>query len=365
MTATAVSTASPARIAANRANSLKSQGPSSERGRSISRQNSLKHGLTGQGIVLADQDAPEVERRAAALMAELDPRSTLGKMLVGQLATLSVRLERSARQEEEAVAKRVRRAAEAFDHDRVDEVEDLFDSIAEDPRRAARMLKRSPEGVDRLVEAWSELRDNLTRADIPYYWEDSHQAMLAHPPRAPARADEGDPDRRAFEGRPEQNLAARPRVGRPRRAGQAKLGPRPAGRADRRGDRRPERAPQDARPGGDRPRPARGGRRPAVRRVARRVPGPALRCGREPEVLQGAREAQPGRGRGRRTGCAPAGPPVGAATGAGAGPNVRVVGFVLRGGHRRALASRCRPLGMGSSGRIPTAMGSLGGSTAG
>jgi hypothetical protein len=174
-----ISVVSPARIAANRANSLKSKGPTSISGKERSRCNGLKHGLTGQGIVVADQDAGEVDRRTATLMAELNPQSTIGQAMVGQLATLSVRMERVAKQEEQAIARRTRHAAEAFDHDRVDRAEDLFEVIADDPRWAVRMLKRSPEGVDRLVEAWAELRDVLTRSAKPFHWEDSHHAMLA------------------------------------------------------------------------------------------------------------------------------------------------------------------------------------------
>jgi hypothetical protein len=45
---------SEARLAANRANSTRSSGPTSERGKSISRRNSIKHGLTGEGIVLLE-----------------------------------------------------------------------------------------------------------------------------------------------------------------------------------------------------------------------------------------------------------------------------------------------------------------------
>jgi hypothetical protein len=200
-----ISTASPARIAANRANALKSKGPTSIAGKERSRRNGLKHGLTGQGIVVADQDAAEVDRRAATIMAELDPQSTVGRALVGQLATLSVRMERAARQEEAALAGRVRRATEAFDHDRLDRVEDLFDAIADDPRRHVLQLIRMPEGIDRLVEAWDELKDILTRSDRPN-WTDADRELFEHllgrrPERA--RGSRDDLLCRAIQGDPE------------------------------------------------------------------------------------------------------------------------------------------------------------------
>ena len=44
------------RLAANRSNSAQSTGPKSETGKAASRRNSLKHGLTGAGVVLTDGD---------------------------------------------------------------------------------------------------------------------------------------------------------------------------------------------------------------------------------------------------------------------------------------------------------------------
>ena len=69
---------SEARILANRANSLKSCGPRTAQGRERSSRNSLKHGLTGSGAVVHEQDAAEVEARNQALQAELAPKSAMG-----------------------------------------------------------------------------------------------------------------------------------------------------------------------------------------------------------------------------------------------------------------------------------------------
>ena len=170
---------SEARIAANRANSTKSTGPSTPGGKMRSRANGLKHGMTGQGVVIPEEDAGEVERRAEELQRELDPRSGLGKILVRQLATTSVRMERGARQEEAALAGRVRHAEEAFDEARVGRAEQLFDGLADDPRGALRKLRKMPEGVDRLVEEWGELRADLARDGRPS-WTASHLERAAH-----------------------------------------------------------------------------------------------------------------------------------------------------------------------------------------
>ena len=170
---------SEARILANRANAAKSTGPRTPEGKGRSRRNGLKHGLTGQGIVVPEQDVEEIERRAEALEADLDPQSALGSILVRQMATLSVRMERGALQESAALATRVRHAAEEFDRARLDEADRLFGAIADDPGSHRLKLRRSPEGVDRLVLAWRELRAELTAQPRPT-WTGSHLEKAAN-----------------------------------------------------------------------------------------------------------------------------------------------------------------------------------------
>ncbi|WP_435018226.1 hypothetical protein TA3x_000177 [Tundrisphaera sp. TA3] len=106
--------ASPAQIEANRRNSLKSTGPTSEDGKSRSRANSLKHGMTGSGIVLPREDAAEVDRLTEAFRAELKPAGEAGAVLVRRMAVHAVRMERAVVQETAALSGRVREATDAF-----------------------------------------------------------------------------------------------------------------------------------------------------------------------------------------------------------------------------------------------------------
>jgi hypothetical protein len=168
--------ASEARILADRQNCLKSTGPS-EAGKLHSRRNGLKHGLTAS-VVLPEGDGDEIERRTSALAADLDPKSPLGAILIRQMATLSVKMERGAKQESEALAARVRHAADAFDEARIDEAKRLFAGLADDPREAVRKLRKSPEGVDRLVMAWRDLRSGLTARYYPG-WLDAEFDLAA------------------------------------------------------------------------------------------------------------------------------------------------------------------------------------------
>ena len=167
--------ASEARVIANRQNSLKSTGPkSTER----SRRNGLKHGLSGS-VVVTEEDGDEIERRTNELSAGLDPKSPLGAILVRQLATLSVKMERAARRESEALAVRVRHAAGAFDEARYQEARRIFEGLAADPREGVRLLRKSPEGVDRMIQAWRDLRVALTSRHYPG-WEDGEFTRAAN-----------------------------------------------------------------------------------------------------------------------------------------------------------------------------------------
>src|SRR4051794_17080161 len=105
---------SEAQLAANRANALRSSGPKSAEGREKSRANSLKHGLTGAGVVLPEADAAEVERRAAAFAAETNASGEIGHALARRAALNSVRMERGADQQTAALSERVRRAEADF-----------------------------------------------------------------------------------------------------------------------------------------------------------------------------------------------------------------------------------------------------------
>ena len=67
--------ASPAQINANRANALKSTGPRSAEGKSVSRFNALKHGMDAASIVIPGEDPAEYEALAAHYLDEYHPQS--------------------------------------------------------------------------------------------------------------------------------------------------------------------------------------------------------------------------------------------------------------------------------------------------
>ncbi len=165
---------SPARLAANRENCRRSTGPRTAAGKERSRRNGLKHGLTGAGIVVPDEDVAAIQGRFDALEAELIAGSELGRILVHRVALLSVRLERSARHEAAAIGERMRSAEADFDEGRSAEVDRLMSRIASEPASVARRLIRTPEGIDRMVASYGDLKHDLIR-DNGFYWSDAHQ----------------------------------------------------------------------------------------------------------------------------------------------------------------------------------------------
>ena len=161
--------ASQAQIDANRRNSRLSTGPTSTSGKERSRRNSMRHGTSGHLVVVHEDDAARVERRAEEFAHDLAPKSALGRFLTRQLATLSVRIDRSASQESLAIAHRTRHAVETFDREQLEAADRMLETLGEDPRILLRRLRDSPEGIERLIEAWQGLRADLTRETRPLW----------------------------------------------------------------------------------------------------------------------------------------------------------------------------------------------------
>ena len=153
--------ASAAQMEANRKNAQRSTGPRTPEGKERSRANALKHGMTGEGVVLLDEDAAEVALRNDELESELRPSGRMGRIMVHRIAMISVRLERSERNEFATIARRIGRAEADYDAERADEVEKAFDWITADPAANARRLRETPEGIDRTIRGLLELKEAL------------------------------------------------------------------------------------------------------------------------------------------------------------------------------------------------------------
>ena len=90
---------SPERIAANRANAAKSTGPRTAEGKEASRANGYKHGLTGNGIVMAEAEAADLAEMTRRFRDEMRPLTEVGGVLVDRMALMAVRLKRCEAEE--------------------------------------------------------------------------------------------------------------------------------------------------------------------------------------------------------------------------------------------------------------------------
>jgi hypothetical protein len=170
---------SHAQVEANRKNALSSTGPRTTDGKAKSRANSLKHGLTGAGIVLPTEDAEELDARFATLESEMKPRNEIARQLMLRIVLLLVRLDRSAVHEARATAHRMRKAQAEFDDARLAEAENYYSWIASEPATNARRLRSSPEGIDILVGAMEGLQSDLKHPD-GYRWDWQHCEQFHH-----------------------------------------------------------------------------------------------------------------------------------------------------------------------------------------
>jgi hypothetical protein len=88
--------ATPNRIDINRANAQHSTGPKTEAGKKQSSLNALRHGLTGQIVVMPTEDLQIYQQHLKSFTDELNPKGVIEANLVQALADTSWRLNRVA-----------------------------------------------------------------------------------------------------------------------------------------------------------------------------------------------------------------------------------------------------------------------------
>src|SRR2546423_4811836 len=86
-------------IEANRRNARQSTGPITEEGKSRSRRNAVRHGLTAETVISALEDAEDYKAFEAAVIADYDAQSAVERELVLRLASLLWRIRRATTME--------------------------------------------------------------------------------------------------------------------------------------------------------------------------------------------------------------------------------------------------------------------------
>ena len=155
---------STTRSEASRANGRLSHGPTSPEGKSRSRQNSCKDGLTGAGIVLPPDAADEVARREADFAGVFRPRDAVERELVRQMALGSWRGEvltiRIIRHDARMNAARFAN----WEQDEQLEASELGRKLGDDPEGVVTRLRCSSAGCDWLIGRWMLLGNGLSTA---------------------------------------------------------------------------------------------------------------------------------------------------------------------------------------------------------
>src|SRR5215472_15325491 len=87
-------TPSPNRAAINRQNASQSTGPITPEGKRRASLNALRHGLTGQTVVLPEEDLAAYQKHCAQFHSELNPKGLLETKAVQTIADTYWRLDR-------------------------------------------------------------------------------------------------------------------------------------------------------------------------------------------------------------------------------------------------------------------------------
>ena len=86
-----------AKILANRRNAKKSTGPRTPQGKAAASKNSVKHGLTARNDVISPENQADFDLYRSQILAELTPDSPMESILAERIVTLSWRLRRIGR----------------------------------------------------------------------------------------------------------------------------------------------------------------------------------------------------------------------------------------------------------------------------
>ena len=90
-------------ILANRLNAQKSTGPRTSQGKAVASQNSVKHGLLAEQDVISSESEADFDLYHRQLLDELDPVSPMESILAERIVTLSWRLKRAGRFQNQAI----------------------------------------------------------------------------------------------------------------------------------------------------------------------------------------------------------------------------------------------------------------------
>jgi len=165
--------ATEAQISANRRNAAKSTGPKTTQDKAIVAQNAITHGLLARQNVIAGEDQQEFDLHRSQFLDELAPAGKMETAFAERLVSLTWRLLRAERQQNEVfeslLARELKESMRSFDDELLpSELERLRRDPDTDPSYAvARMVAKDflREGVlERLLMYERRIESSLRRA---------------------------------------------------------------------------------------------------------------------------------------------------------------------------------------------------------
>ena len=145
------------RATISRQNGRRSRGPTSERGKMVSRMNALKHGMRAEKLLMPGEDPEAI----AALQRRWDdyyrPASPAAEHLVDLCVRAQLVSDRCFRAHDHAVAGQVEEAHEMFDRARARAIAHQETFFVDDPAAAVAALAETGEGCRAMIGRWERL----------------------------------------------------------------------------------------------------------------------------------------------------------------------------------------------------------------
>ena len=146
----------------NRRNAQNSTGPTSESGKRTSALNGIKHGLTGQRLLLLPHEVEPYHRMTAAFRSDYNPQTELESQLIQHIVDCNIRLHRIATIESNMFAVgTIENIREDVGHDDATEAviaqtrawmkqSDSFEKLGRHEGRISRQLLKYTQEIDRV-----------------------------------------------------------------------------------------------------------------------------------------------------------------------------------------------------------------------
>ncbi len=164
-------------IAANRLNAQKSTGPKTEEGKAQSCRNALVHGISGDGVVLPDEQETAFETRMRAWLSHYPVIAPEDDWLFQQIVVSSIQLDHCRHHINLIRHHAALRASLTWNDDRRLEAETLFASLARKPELVSRRLLQTRQGCEAAPSTATRLRPG--RRNRGGEWTDDPAASLA------------------------------------------------------------------------------------------------------------------------------------------------------------------------------------------